>query len=92
MFADETKEILGYNCQKATCKFRGRNYEVWYSPDIPMNGGLWKFSGLPGLILMANDAQHQFEFICEKIEKNSVPIVKNDKDNVTKIHRLFAKT
>jgi GLPGLI family protein len=36
---DETMEIIGYTCKKATCKFRGRDYEAWYTVDIPINKG-----------------------------------------------------
>jgi GLPGLI family protein len=91
MFAEGTKEILGYDCQKATCTFRGRNYEVWYAPDIPVNGGLWKFSGLPGLILMANDTQNQFVFTCESIEKISKPIMKNANTDNKKTRKIKRK-
>lgn len=31
-FSDLIKTILGYTCQKATCSYRGRNYEAWYNP------------------------------------------------------------
>jgi GLPGLI family protein len=87
--AAETKDILGYNCKKATCTFRGRDYEVWYSPDIPINGGLWKFNGLPGLILLAYDTKNQFVFTCEGIEKISAPIVKgtDSEGKITKVKK-----
>lgn len=50
---DSTKSILGMTCYMATCSFRGRDYTVWFTPDIPVMAGPWKFSGLPGLILEA---------------------------------------
>lgn len=53
--ASETKEIMGYICQLATCNYRGRIWKVWFSPDIPINEGPWKLFGLPGLVLEAND-------------------------------------
>jgi len=43
--------ILGYSCKKATMTFRGRYFEVWYAPQIPLSEGPWKLSGLPGMIL-----------------------------------------
>ena len=49
--ASETKEIMGYICQLATCNYRGRIWKVWFSPDIPINEGPWKLFGLPGLVL-----------------------------------------
>lgn len=51
----ETKEISGFTCQKATIKFRGRNYTAWFTTDIPVQFGPWKFQGLPGLILEVYD-------------------------------------
>lgn len=51
----ETKEVIGYRCNRATCTFRGRNYEAWYTNEIPSSLGPWKFCGLPGLILSVKD-------------------------------------
>lgn len=48
---ENTKEILGYSCQEATTSYGGRFYIAYYSPEIPINTGPWRFSGLPGLIL-----------------------------------------
>ena len=50
---DSTMQVLGYDCHKATAKFRGRTWTVWYSEDIPLSIGPWKLGGLPGLILKA---------------------------------------
>ena len=54
---DETQTILGHHCQKATCRFRGRDFVAWFAADIPVKRGPWKFSGLPGLILKAYDKE-----------------------------------
>lgn len=59
---DDTKVIGGYSCQKATTTFKGRNYEAWFSPDIPMPYGPWKLHGLPGLILAAKDEKGEVVF------------------------------
>lgn len=48
---NEQKEILGYQCSKAMVHFRGREFEAWYTPAIPVQNGPYKFHGLPGLIL-----------------------------------------
>lgn len=50
---DTVQTILGYECHKATTKFRGREWIVWYADAIPMSLGPWKLNGLPGLILQA---------------------------------------
>lgn len=47
----ETKKIDKFSCQKATVSFRGRNYTAWFTEEIPVSFGPWKFQGLPGLIL-----------------------------------------
>jgi len=54
---EEKKRIGNYNCEKAKTVFRGRMYEVWYTPEIPLSSGPWKFNGLPGLVLSARDIQ-----------------------------------
>lgn len=61
----EQKKISGFLANKATGYFKGRNYEVWYTPDIPVAAGPWKLNGLPGLILEAYDTKRQvvFEFL-----------------------------
>lgn len=61
---DSTEVVLGYECRKATAKWRGREWTAWYS-DIPEDAGPWKFQGLPGLILKLEDSsgQHYFEAI-----------------------------
>lgn len=59
---DETKVICGYNCNKATTSFRGRNWTAWYSEKIPIDNGPWKFGNLPGLILKIEDDDHEHIF------------------------------
>jgi len=66
-------EFLDYSCQKAILQFRGRNYEAWFTTQIPINDGPWKFFGLPGLILKVNDTEGQFIFECIGLEYLDVP-------------------
>ena len=63
--SNETTNILGHSCHKATTNFRGREWTVWYAEDIPLSNGPWKFCGLPGLILKAEDSkgEHKFEVV-----------------------------
>jgi GLPGLI family protein len=65
---NDTATVCGYLCKKAASVFRGRNYEVWYAPEIPLREGPWKLGGLPGLILKAIDDQSYFSFECIAIE------------------------
>lgn len=66
----DRKTVLGYECQKATLFFRGRNYVAYFTNKIPFQDGPWKFSGLPGMILdiMSDEEDIYFSLVCEKIE------------------------
>ncbi len=68
---DGNKEILGYNCKKATAQFRGRTWIVWYAPEIASSFGPWKLDGLPGLILEARDENSLLTFVATEIHTNS---------------------
>lgn len=97
---EDTLNILGYTCQKATCTFRGRNYIAWFTTDIPISNGPWKFTGLPGLILNIADAQNHYIFECSGIEipKDKLPIeiekrnyAKVSKKEFNKVYERFLK-
>ncbi len=64
----DTATFGGMHCQKATARFKGRDYTAWFCPDIPFHGGPWKLSGLPGLILEAYDTKKQVMFRFDGIE------------------------
>jgi GLPGLI family protein len=66
---DEKKTIQQYACQRATCSFRGREYEAWFTNEIPLREGPFKFGGLPGLILEMQDSQKHFVYTCMGIRK-----------------------
>ena len=73
----ETKKIGNFDCQKATIKFRGRDYTAWFTKQIPVKYGPWKFQGLPGLILEVyedNDALHIVTNRISVNEKENCPI------------------
>ncbi|MBQ6762948.1 MAG: GLPGLI family protein [Bacteroidales bacterium] len=65
------EEICGYICQKAETFFCGRYWSVWFTPEIPVDGGFWKFTGLPGLVLKATDAEAFFSFVATGIEETN---------------------
>lgn len=62
---EDKKEIHGYQVQKASTRFAGRDYVAWFSPEIPIPDGPYKFNGLPGLILEIRDTKdfHVFQLI-----------------------------
>ena len=66
---EDTISALGYLCTKATCNFRGRIYTAWFTPDILLNDGPYKFYGLPGMILKIEDSEKLFQFEAIGLEK-----------------------
>lgn len=62
---EDTTSIAGYPCQKAVCQWRGRDYTAWFTTDIPLSDGPYKFCGLPGLIMKVEDSEHLFCFTLE---------------------------
>ncbi len=79
--------ILGHRCQKATCRWRGRDYVAWFAPDIPIRRGPWKFGGLPGLIMKIHDVDSLYVFEAVAIEKGNFPIYQYPKEEFMKSTR-----
>lgn len=71
----ETEMIGEYPCMTATTSFRGREWKVWFTPELPVNFGPWKLDGLPGLILKVQDSRGDFSGICHTISQEASPIV-----------------
>jgi GLPGLI family protein len=79
----ENKLISKYNCKKATTTYKGRDYIVWYTLEVPLFFGPWKLHGLPGMIVKAYDTENYINFQLTKINfKNQditySPIEKQD--------------
>lgn len=64
----ESKRIGTFIVKKATTSFRGRNYTAWFTPEIPVGIGPWKFHGLPGLILEIQDDEKGVQFLFSSIK------------------------
>jgi GLPGLI family protein len=75
---DEKQTICGYQCQKATCHWRGRDYVAWFTSAIPLKSGPWKFGGLPGLIMKIYDTKHLYTWETVAVENGSFPIYQLD--------------
>lgn len=74
-FSSETPvEVMGHLCGKATTNFAGRKYSVWYTMDIPLSYGPYKFYGLPGLILKVEESTGMYIWEAFSIVKSAVPI------------------
>lgn len=59
----EKEKIGEFNTQKAVCDFAGRKWTAWFTADLPIQDGPYKFYGLPGLIVKIEDntRSHSFE-------------------------------
>lgn len=62
VITDKTDTVFNYPCKLATTVYAGRNYTVWFTLDIPVSDGPWKFHGLPGLILRVEDDKKLFQY------------------------------
>ena len=60
---------------------------VWFTRDIPISTGPWKFAGLPGIILKATDTEQNFSFECIGLTQQTLPIV-----NYTWRYKNMSKT
>ncbi len=91
--------ISGYHCNKATTKLFGRDYTAWYSPDVNLPYGPYKFNGLPGLIFKVTDSQDLFDFTLNGLirENEYVPlyywtrkdIIKSDRKTIRQIYKNY---
>lgn len=59
---NETKIINSIACKKAEVRYKGRDWIAWYSSEIPLPYGPYKFSGLPGLIVKITDKTGDYDF------------------------------
>ena len=75
---DGNESICGYTCNKASTVYGGRNWIVWYAPEIASSAGPWKFNGLPALVLAALDRKSQHEFRAIAFRKGDTPVLKAD--------------
>lgn len=61
--SSEKEKIGEWNTQKAEADFAGRHWTAWFSTEIPIQDGPYKFQGLPGLIVKIEDktGSHKME-------------------------------
>ena len=79
---DEYQSVLGIRCQKATCEFRGRTYEAFFTSEIPYNDGPYKFDGLPGLILKVKSLDGALEIKAKMITNIEEDVPNNPYDRL----------
>ena len=85
---DETLNVSGYLCQQAMATFRGLEWHVWYTEEIPSSAGPWRLRGLPGLIVKAESEVHTF--CLAKLRMEASPITAPEQ--TPEVHRMkYAK-
>lgn len=70
----ERKEIDSMKCQKAITHFRGRDYTAWFSEEIFIPEGPYKFKGLPGLIVELSSEDGDYHYSLVELKKNDQKI------------------
>lgn len=83
----ETTKIGDYKVQKAEADFGGRKWTAWFTTDLPYQDGPYKFSGLPGLVVKAEDATGDYSFDLMKNYKISDFPEMTTFGNVVKVKR-----
>lgn len=96
---DKDTTIIEYPCHAASCSFRGHQWTVYYTQEIPFSVGPWKLSGLPGVILYAYDHTSKCTFEGIEVRKGSrifkMPdlkkVIKSSRDELQQMHIEDAK-
>lgn len=60
--SEDDRIINGFKCFMANTSFYGRDYTAWYTKEVPISDGPYKFWGLPGLIVHIYDSYKEFDF------------------------------
>lgn len=83
----ETAKIGDYRTQKAQTTFAGRTWNAWFTTDVPLQDGPYKFSGLPGLIVKVEDHDGDYSFDLREAKKITEPAAVNDRGQIVKVKR-----
>jgi GLPGLI family protein len=78
----DDNKIETYKLQKATTAFAGRKWTAWFTTEIPIQDGPYKFYGLPGLILKIEDDTKSHSMVMKgikKFQKIETEEIKSDK-------------
>lgn len=65
----DTATIAGYQCQRAECSYGNRHWIAWFTFQVPISDGPFKFCGLPGLIIKVGDITNSWKFTLTALEK-----------------------
>lgn len=89
----EKEKIGEWNAQKAEADFAGRHWIAWFSTEIPIQDGPYKFRGLPGLIVKIEDktGSHKLELKGIKNIKKELDINVFDAKEIAVNSKQFQK-
>lgn len=73
----EKQTVGAFTVQKATTTFAGRKWIAWFTTEIPLQEGPYKFHGLPGLIVKIEDETKSHQFELKGIKNLSAEELKN---------------
>lgn len=82
----DSATLNGYHCQKATTIYGGRRWTAWFTNEIPISEGPYKFGGLPGLIIKTNDDSNYYTFTLTELLNKSCALY-NTQKHIEKISK-----
>lgn len=74
---EDTLTIGDYLCQKAEVAYGGRLWTAYFTSEIPLSTGPYKFGGLPGLIIQMEDNSRSWGFNLASIQKVDLDVAMN---------------
>lgn len=70
----EKLKVGEWMTQKAETDFAGRHWYAWFTTDIPIQDGPYKFHGLPGLMVKMEDQTQSHRFTLKAVKNiSSIP-------------------
>ena len=77
----EKQKIGDFETQKAETEMYGRKWTAWFTIEIPIQDGPYKFHGLPGLIVKIEDQNKNHSFLLNAVKNLSQEEVKRVNPN-----------
>lgn len=85
-------KIFGYSVKKATAKINDRIWTVFYSTKIKTSFNPWRFLGLDGLLIFAEDSTKTYSFKIDKFENKETKIPKLPNEKIQSMNYKDYKT
>jgi GLPGLI family protein len=79
-----TATIAGYACQQATANWGGRTWQAWFTREVPVADGPYKFYGLPGLIVKVGDTRQHYVYELVALRRPPSPVAMKLPDSAAK--------